>query len=104
MLAEPAFLSRAACTCLKWQSSTRNTNKSHAKLLVYSRIRPSHSMDDENKVYKQPVSTFAGRLVPEKAKEVEGINYQLFKQACRASLDVNKFLDQYEMVKLLKGP
>ncbi|XP_021675551.2 uncharacterized protein LOC110661262 isoform X2 [Hevea brasiliensis] len=71
MLAEPAFLSRAACTCLKWQSSTRNTNKSHAKLLVYSRIRPSHSMDDENKVYKQPVSTFAGRLVPEKAKGQE---------------------------------
>ncbi|KAG8646586.1 hypothetical protein MANES_09G016400v8 [Manihot esculenta] len=36
--------------------------------------------------------------------EVEGINYQLFKQAYSASLDVNKFLDQYEMVKLLKGP
>lgn len=35
---------------------------------------------------------------------MEGINYQLFKQAYSASLDVNKFLDQYEMVKLLKGP
>ncbi|XP_012085956.1 peptide chain release factor PrfB3, chloroplastic isoform X2 [Jatropha curcas] len=36
--------------------------------------------------------------------EVEGINYQLFDQAYNASLDVNKFLDQYEMAKLLKGP
>ncbi|KAJ9184909.1 hypothetical protein P3X46_004594 [Hevea brasiliensis] len=174
MLAEPAFLSRAASTCLKWQSSTRNTNKSHAKLLIYARIRPSHSMDDENKVYKElgffslkkkiedavlraemsaptaleleevrrikqeeimrdcnlwddPVKSneILGRFADsakaidslkdlkykvEEAKlisqlaEVEGINYQLFKQAYSASLDVNKFLDQYEMMKLLKGP
>lgn len=36
--------------------------------------------------------------------EIEAINYRLFKQAYSASLDLSKFLDQYEMSKLLKGP
>jgi hypothetical protein len=35
---------------------------------------------------------------------MEAINYQLFKQAYTASLDVRKLLDQYEMSRLLKGP
>ncbi|XP_011075379.1 peptide chain release factor PrfB3, chloroplastic isoform X2 [Sesamum indicum] len=35
---------------------------------------------------------------------VDAINYALFKQAYSVSLDVNKFLDKYEMSKLLKGP
>ncbi|KAL3637197.1 hypothetical protein CASFOL_019496 [Castilleja foliolosa] len=36
--------------------------------------------------------------------ELDSINYALFKQAYSASLDVNKFLDKYEMSKLLKEP
>ncbi|KAF8395755.1 hypothetical protein HHK36_019706 [Tetracentron sinense] len=36
--------------------------------------------------------------------EMEAINYRLFKQAYNASVDVTKFLDQYEMSKLLSGP
>uniref|UniRef100_A0A1D1Z1R0 Peptide chain release factor 2 n=2 Tax=Anthurium amnicola TaxID=1678845 RepID=A0A1D1Z1R0_9ARAE len=32
------------------------------------------------------------------------INHSLFKQAYNASMDVSKFLDQYEMSKLLTGP
>ncbi|KAL0404860.1 UNVERIFIED_CONTAM: Peptide chain release factor PrfB3, chloroplastic [Sesamum radiatum] len=36
--------------------------------------------------------------------EMDAINYALFKQAYSASLDVNKFLDKYEMSKLFKGP
>ncbi|XP_057982664.1 peptide chain release factor PrfB3, chloroplastic [Malania oleifera] len=36
--------------------------------------------------------------------EMESLNYGLFKQAYDASVDVCKFLDQYEMSKLLKGP
>ncbi|OWM78921.1 hypothetical protein CDL15_Pgr003092 [Punica granatum] len=36
--------------------------------------------------------------------EMDAINYGLFEQAYTASLDVSKFLDQYEMLKLLKGP
>ncbi|WCJ33399.1 peptide chain release factor putative [Euphorbia peplus] len=43
------------------------------------------------------------RLISQLA-EVEGINYELFKQGYSASLDVNKLLDQYEMTKLLNGP
>ncbi|XP_065855253.1 peptide chain release factor PrfB3, chloroplastic isoform X3 [Euphorbia lathyris] len=43
------------------------------------------------------------RLISQLA-EVEGINYELFKQGYSTSLDVNKLLDQYEMAKLLKGP
>lgn len=35
---------------------------------------------------------------------MDSINHQLFKQAYDASVDVNKFLDQYEMSKLLTGP
>ncbi|KAI6673761.1 hypothetical protein NL676_001667 [Syzygium grande] len=36
--------------------------------------------------------------------EMDAINYALFEQAYTASLDMSKFLDQYEMLKLLKGP
>ncbi|XP_052176886.1 peptide chain release factor PrfB3, chloroplastic isoform X2 [Diospyros lotus] len=36
--------------------------------------------------------------------EMDAINYRLFKQAYGASLDVSKFLDKYEMSKLLRGP
>ncbi|XP_059668365.1 peptide chain release factor PrfB3, chloroplastic isoform X2 [Cornus florida] len=36
--------------------------------------------------------------------EMDAINYGLFKQAYTASVDVNKFLDKYEMSKLLSGP
>ncbi|KAK9289867.1 hypothetical protein L1049_008028 [Liquidambar formosana] len=36
--------------------------------------------------------------------EMEAINFGLFKQAYNASVDVSKFLDQYEMSKLLRGP
>lgn len=36
--------------------------------------------------------------------EMEAIDYGLFKRAYRASLDVSKLLDQYEMSKLLRGP
>ncbi|KAL0359585.1 UNVERIFIED_CONTAM: Peptide chain release factor PrfB3, chloroplastic [Sesamum angustifolium] len=43
------------------------------------------------------------KLITELA-EMDAINYALFKQAYSASLDVNKFLDKYEMSKLLKGP
>ncbi|CAH2050013.1 unnamed protein product [Thlaspi arvense] len=35
--------------------------------------------------------------------EMDAINYGLFKQAYTASLDVSKFLDKYEMSKLLRG-
>ncbi|KAL0383493.1 UNVERIFIED_CONTAM: Peptide chain release factor PrfB3, chloroplastic [Sesamum calycinum] len=42
------------------------------------------------------------KLITELA-EMDAINYALFKQAYSASLDVNKFLDKYEMSKLLKG-
>ncbi|KAK6149102.1 hypothetical protein DH2020_016627 [Rehmannia glutinosa] len=43
------------------------------------------------------------KLITELA-EMDAINYALFKQAYSASLDVNKFLDTYEMSKLLKEP
>ncbi|XP_057784611.1 peptide chain release factor PrfB3, chloroplastic [Salvia miltiorrhiza] len=43
------------------------------------------------------------KLITELA-EMDAINYELFKQAYTASLDVNKFLDKYEMSKLLKEP
>ncbi|KAI3967797.1 hypothetical protein MKX01_039189 [Papaver californicum] len=36
--------------------------------------------------------------------EMDAINYRLFKQAYSASIDVSKFLDRYEMSKLLSGP
>ncbi|KAK4799795.1 hypothetical protein SAY86_025160 [Trapa natans] len=36
--------------------------------------------------------------------EMDAINYGLVEQAYSASLDVAKSLDQYEMLKLLKGP
>ena len=36
--------------------------------------------------------------------EMDAINFRLFKQAYKASLDVSKFLDKYEMSKLLRGP
>ncbi|GFY84733.1 peptide chain release factor [Actinidia rufa] len=35
--------------------------------------------------------------------EMDAINYRLFKQAYNASLDVGKFLDKYEISKLLRG-
>ncbi|KAK9154758.1 hypothetical protein Sjap_002238 [Stephania japonica] len=43
------------------------------------------------------------KLITELA-EMEAINYKLFKQAYNASMDVSKFVDQYEMSKLLRGP
>ncbi|RZC77635.1 hypothetical protein C5167_002164 [Papaver somniferum] len=36
--------------------------------------------------------------------DMDAINYRLFKQAYSASVDVSKFLDRYEMSKLLSGP
>uniref|UniRef100_A0A7N0ZWM0 Peptide chain release factor domain-containing protein n=1 Tax=Kalanchoe fedtschenkoi TaxID=63787 RepID=A0A7N0ZWM0_KALFE len=42
------------------------------------------------------------KLITELA-EIDAINYGLFKQAYEASVDVSKFLDQYEMAKLMKG-
>lgn len=36
--------------------------------------------------------------------EMDAINYALFEQAYTSSLDMSKFLDRYEMLKLLKGP
>ncbi|KAK6945226.1 Peptide chain release factor [Dillenia turbinata] len=36
--------------------------------------------------------------------DMDAINFGLLKQAYKASVDVSKFLDQYEMSKLLKGP
>lgn len=53
MAAESAVVSRAATIYLKLQSSVRKTSKSQHKLLLYSRIRGSHSMDDKDQVYKQ---------------------------------------------------
>ncbi|KAL6997563.1 hypothetical protein U1Q18_007690 [Sarracenia purpurea var. burkii] len=35
---------------------------------------------------------------------MDAINYGLFKQAYIASLDVSKFMDKYELSKLLRGP
>ncbi|XP_039171123.1 peptide chain release factor PrfB3, chloroplastic-like [Eucalyptus grandis] len=35
---------------------------------------------------------------------MDAINYALFEQAYTSSLDMSKFLDCYEMLKLLKGP
>ncbi|KAK3430639.1 hypothetical protein EUGRSUZ_E02486 [Eucalyptus grandis] len=35
---------------------------------------------------------------------MDAINYALFEQAYTSSLDMSKFLDRYEMLKLLKGP
>lgn len=32
------------------------------------------------------------------------ISHELFKQAYKASLDVNRFLERYELSKLLTGP
>ncbi|KAH6818737.1 peptide chain release factor [Perilla frutescens var. frutescens] len=43
------------------------------------------------------------KLITELA-EMDNINYSLFKQAYTASLDLNKFLDKYEVSKLLKEP
>ncbi|KAJ7976714.1 putative Peptide chain release factor [Quillaja saponaria] len=43
------------------------------------------------------------KLITELA-DMDAINYGLFEQAYGASLDVSKFLDHYEMSKLLKGP
>lgn len=43
------------------------------------------------------------KLITELA-DMDAINYALFKQAYSASLDVNEFLDKYEMTKLLKEP
>lgn len=43
------------------------------------------------------------KLITELA-EMDVINYGLFKQAYTSSVDVSKFLDKYEMSKLLKGP
>ncbi|XP_042514571.1 peptide chain release factor PrfB3, chloroplastic-like isoform X3 [Macadamia integrifolia] len=36
--------------------------------------------------------------------EMDAINYRFFKQACNASVDLSKFLDLYEISKLLGGP
>ncbi|XP_008800239.1 peptide chain release factor PrfB3, chloroplastic [Phoenix dactylifera] len=36
--------------------------------------------------------------------EMDAINHQLFQQAYKASVDVSKFLDHYEISKLLSGP
>lgn len=36
--------------------------------------------------------------------ETDAVNHHLFRQAYSASVDVSKFLDQYELSKLLKGP
>ncbi|KAI3968256.1 hypothetical protein MKX01_018559 [Papaver californicum] len=36
--------------------------------------------------------------------DMDAINYRLFKQAYSACVDVSKFLDRYEMSKLLSGP
>ncbi|XP_043696787.1 peptide chain release factor PrfB3, chloroplastic-like [Telopea speciosissima] len=36
--------------------------------------------------------------------ETDAINSRLFKQAYKASVDMSKFLDRYEMSKLLGGP
>ncbi|KAL3746310.1 hypothetical protein ACJRO7_015291 [Eucalyptus globulus] len=57
-------------------------------------IRDYNLWDDpaeEAKLITQPV-------------EMDAINYALFKQAYTSSLDMSKFLDCYEMLKLLKGP
>ncbi|KAL2464630.1 Peptide chain release factor PrfB3 [Forsythia ovata] len=43
------------------------------------------------------------KLITELA-EMDTVNYELFKQAYYASVDVNKFLDTYEMSKFLKEP
>ncbi|XP_010672948.2 peptide chain release factor PrfB3, chloroplastic isoform X1 [Beta vulgaris subsp. vulgaris] len=43
------------------------------------------------------------KLIKELA-ETDAVNFGLFKQAYNASIDISKFLDQYEMSKLLKGP
>uniref|UniRef100_A0A803MJE9 Peptide chain release factor domain-containing protein n=2 Tax=Chenopodium quinoa TaxID=63459 RepID=A0A803MJE9_CHEQI len=43
------------------------------------------------------------KLIKELA-ETDAVNYGLIKQAYNASVDISKFLDQYEMSKLLKGP
>ncbi|KNA04423.1 hypothetical protein SOVF_199950 isoform A [Spinacia oleracea] len=42
------------------------------------------------------------KLIKELA-ETDAVNYGLIKQAYNASVDVSKFLDQYEMSKILKG-
>ncbi|KAL2923437.1 Peptide chain release factor PrfB3 chloroplastic [Bienertia sinuspersici] len=43
------------------------------------------------------------KLIKELA-ETDSVNYRLFKQAYNASVDISKFLDRYEMSKLLNGP
>lgn len=43
------------------------------------------------------------KLITELA-ELDAINYALIEEAYCSSLDVNKFLDKYEMSKLLKEP
>jgi len=42
------------------------------------------------------------KLITELA-ETDAVNYRLVKQAYKASVDASKFLDQYEMSRLLRG-
>ncbi|KAJ8756291.1 hypothetical protein K2173_025103 [Erythroxylum novogranatense] len=174
MAAEAGFLTRAATIYSKSQAFKGKHGCSPSKLLLLSKTRASHSIDDKNEVFKQlglfslkkkiedaviraeilaaPALELEEarrikqeetirqcdlwddlaksneilvkladsakvvdalkdlRYKAEEAKlisqlaEMEAINYQLFKQAYSASVDVSTFLDQYEMLRLLKGP
>ncbi|XP_047958801.1 peptide chain release factor PrfB3, chloroplastic isoform X2 [Salvia hispanica] len=72
-------------------------------------VRDYDLWDDLNKS-NEVLAKLADSAKAEEAKlitelaEMDAINYELFKQAYASSLDVNKFLDKYEMSKLLKEP
>ncbi|KAL8128692.1 hypothetical protein V2J09_017847 [Rumex salicifolius] len=49
--------------------------------------------------YKAEEAKLIAQLV-----ETDAVNHRLFRQAYSDSVDLSKFLDQYEMSKILKGP
>ncbi|KAI3860014.1 hypothetical protein MKW92_050849 [Papaver armeniacum] len=119
----PVLMAKGCCSDTfgrKWGNSNTNCLRitriqSH---LISLTIRASQSMEDKNKAYKELVryttrSVDALKDLRYKAEEaklitqladMDAINYRLFKQAYSASVDVSKFLDRYEMSKLLSGP
>ncbi|KAG0496744.1 hypothetical protein HPP92_001435 [Vanilla planifolia] len=83
------------CRCNLWNSDITISNES--LITLADAIKMVNDLKDVQHKAEE------AKLITQLA-QIDLVNHKLFEEAYNASLDVNRFLDYYEMSKLLTGP
>ncbi|KAG0501199.1 hypothetical protein HPP92_001271 [Vanilla planifolia] len=83
------------CRCNLWNSDITISNES--LITLADAIKMVNDLKDVQHKAEE------AKLITQLA-QIDLVNHKLFEEAYNASLDVSRFLDYYEMSKLLTGP